>query len=147
MSWLPGAPADRDDVLALRPELAEAHAALHAAVWASGVPVETLELCRLRMAQLLDARRALAERTPAAASLDEARVAALGRWTSADCFTDDERACLGFAELFVLDHHSITDEQAAAVVAALGEPGFVAFTTALSVWENQHRFDIALGVL
>jgi alkylhydroperoxidase family enzyme len=98
------------------------------------------------MAQLLDARRALAERSPAAASLDEARVAALGRWRTDAAFTDAERACLGFAELFVLDHHSITDEQAAAVVAALGEPGFVAFTTALSVWENQHRLDIALGV-
>jgi alkylhydroperoxidase family enzyme len=146
MSWLSGASAERRDVLALRPELADAHEALHAAVWASGVPAETLELCRLRMAQLLDARRAMAERSPQAAGLDDARVAALGRWPSATCFTDAERACLGFAELFVLDHHSITDEQAAAVVAALGEPGFVAFTTALSVWENQHRFDIALGV-
>lgn len=146
MSWLLGAPADRRDVLALRPELAEAHDALHAAVWASSVPAETLELCRLRMAQLLDARRAMAERSPQASSLDEGRIAELGRWATAACFTDDERACLGFAELFVLDHHSITDEQSAAVVAALGEPGFVAFTTALSVWENQHRLDIALGV-
>lgn len=147
MSWLLGAPADRDEVLALRPELAEAHRALHAAVWASDVPAETLELCRLWMATLLDARRALAERSPQAAGLDEARVAALGRWRTDDAFTADERACLAFAELFVLDHHAITDEQAAAVVTALGEPGFVAFTTALSVWENQHRLDIALGVL
>lgn len=147
MSWLPGARADREGLLGLRPELAAAHDALHAAVWSSGVPVETLELCRLRMAQLLDARRALAERTPAAAALTEERIAALGRWTSAECFTDDERACLAFADGFVLDHHGITDELAATVVAALGEAGFVAFTTALSVWENQHRFDIALGVV
>ncbi len=142
MSWLLGAPADRDAVLALRPELAAAHTALHEAIRASGVPTETLELCRIRMAQLLDARAALAEPT----SLAPERAAALGRWATDPSFTDGERACLGFAELFVLDHHSITDEQAAAVVAALGEPGFVAFTTALSVWENQHRFDIALGV-
>lgn len=147
MSWLLERPGGRADVLALRPELAEAHRALHTAVWASDVPAETLELCRLRLAQLLDARAALAERSPQAAGLDEARVAALGRWRTDDAFSADERACLAFTELFVLDHHAITDEQAATVVAALGEPGFVAFTTALSVWENQHRLDIALGVL
>ena len=146
MSWLLDRPAERAEVLELRPELAEAHAALLEAVWAGPVPASTLELCRLRMAQLLDARRALTERSPQAAGLDEACVAGLNRWASDASFDDAERACLAFTELFVVDHHAISDAQAAAVVAALGEPGFVALTTALAVWENQHRLDIALGV-
>lgn len=134
MSWLLDRPADRVTLLGLRPELAAAHERLHAAVWASGVPAEVLERCRLRMAELLAADTALAERTPgvelAPGPVDAAT-----------------QAALTFTELFVVDHHRITDEQAAAVVAAFGEPGFVALTTALSVWENQHRFDIALGSL
>ena len=146
MSWLLGRPGDRADILGLRPELAAAHTTLLEAVWAGPVPATTLELCRLRMAQLLDARGAMAERSPQAAALKTERVAALARWATDPSFDDAERACLAFTELFVVDHHSITDEQAAAVVTALGEPGFVALTTALGVWENQHRFDIALGV-
>lgn len=146
MSWLLDRPGDRGDVLALRPELAAAHERLLDAVWAAPVPAATLELCRLRMAQLLDCRPALAERAPGAPLAPE-RIERLSRWATDPSFDDAERACLAFAELFVVDHHAITDEQAGAVRDALGEPGFVAFTTALAVWENQHRLDIALEVL
>ena len=145
MSWLMGQPADRAMILALRPELAEAHERLIETIWRSAVPPETLELCRLRMAQLLDSRPALRERTEGVA-LTEQRVEKLAQWPSDPAFTADERACLAFAELFVIDQHAITDEQAAAVTDALGHAGFVAFTTALAVWENQHRFDNAMGV-
>ena len=144
MSWLLDRPADRAEILGLRPELAAAHARLVDALWDGPMPAETLELCRLRMAQLLAAGVALVERSPQA-TLSPDRVAALPRWANDGAFTDDEKACLAFTELFVVAHHDITDEQAAAVRHAHGEAGLVALTTALSVWENQHRFDIALG--
>lgn len=138
---------DRNQALGLRPPLAQAHAELHAAVWASGVPVTVLELCRLRMAQLLRCEPAMAERTQVAvvAGLTESRIGRLAQWPSDPEFDRTDRACLEFTELFVIDHHSITDDQASAVRAQLGEAGFVAFTTALSVWENQHRFDNAIA--
>lgn len=145
MSWLTKSPADRATILRLRPELADAHDRLIEAVWNSPVPAETLELCRLRMAQLLSSERAMAERTESA-NVAADKLAHLPQWPSDPEFCDDERSCLAFTELFVIDHHAITDEQAGAVRGALGDAGFVAFTTALAVWENQHRLDNALGV-
>lgn len=144
MSWLLDRPAERAEILGLRPELAAAHARLIDALWDGPVPAQTLELCRLRMAQLLAAGAALVERSPQA-PLSPDRVGALARWSTDPAYTDDERACLAFTELFVVAHHDITDDQAAAVRQAHGDAGLVTLTTALAVWENQHRFDIALG--
>lgn len=147
VSWLGGA-SNREDTLAMRPELADAHHALLAAIWACGVSPVTLELCRIRLATMLRAEVALAERTPAArdAGLLERTVAALPNWPSDPSFTDEQRACLELTELFAIDHHAITDEQVARVDRALGHAGTVALLTALGVWESQHRFDNALGV-
>jgi alkylhydroperoxidase family enzyme len=138
----------RDDVLGLRPELAAEVRRLHDAIWSGPVSPVTLELCRLRMATLLRSPGALAERSPpaVAAGLDEARIAALPSWPTDPMFSAEERACLAVAELWVIDPHAITDDDAAAVLAALGPAGMVTFTTALGVWDGQHRFDNALGV-
>jgi alkylhydroperoxidase family enzyme len=140
--------AHRAEVLALRPELAVEVRRLHDAIWSASVSPVTLELCRLRMATLLRSEAALAERTPAAraAGLDEARIATLASWPTAPGFSDEERACLAFAELWVIDPHAITDDDAAAVLDALGPAGMITFTTALGVWDGQHRFDNALGI-
>jgi alkylhydroperoxidase family enzyme len=146
VSWLTDAPIDRREVLELRPELAAAHHRLHATIWECGIAPSILELCRLRMAQLLQCAPALAERSPRI-DVAEERVAHLAQWPTNPLYSDDERTCLEFAELFVIDQHAITDGQAEAVRQALSESGFVAFTTALAIWENQHRFDNALGVL
>jgi alkylhydroperoxidase family enzyme len=145
VSWLTNEPTDRAGVLSLRPELAEAHERLHAAIWDSPIPSSTLELCRLRMAELLQCAPALAERSPRVQIAKE-RIEHLAQWPTNPMYSNDERTCLEFAELFVIDQHAITDGQADAVRRALGEPGFVAFTTALAIWENQHRLDNALGV-
>ena len=81
-----------------------------------------LELCRLRVAQLLGARYPQSVRTPQAlaAGLHEARIAALADWWNSDDFNPTERACLRFAEQFVLDAKGITDADAAAVVVRAG---------------------------
>jgi alkylhydroperoxidase family enzyme len=147
MSWLTASAQTRDQLLELRPPLAEAHRNLIDALWASDVPSPVLELCRLRMAQILRCTPALAQRyeAPLAAGLSESKIEKLSQWPSDPCFSETERVCIEFAELFVIDQHAITDTQAESVRGLLGEAGMVAFTTALGVWENQHRFDNALG--
>lgn len=148
MLWSDADDTSRDEALGLRPELAAEVRRLHEAIWAGPVSPVTLELCRLRMATLLRSPAALAERTEAArdAGCDEARIAALPSWPTNPAFSPEERACLAFAEAWVIDPHSITDDDAAAVTAALGADGMVTFTTALGVWDGQHRFDNALGI-
>ena len=145
MSWLLERPAKRDEILALRPELALAHRRLINAIWQSQVPPETLELCRLRMAQLLRSQLALSERSePENAQLSEGRIGQLSQWPTDPLYSADERTCLEFTELFVIDPHAISDELAARVRAVLGDAGMVGLTTALAVWENQHRLDTIL---
>jgi alkylhydroperoxidase family enzyme len=140
--------ASRRDVLALRPELAVEHDRLLDTVWDRGDPV-LLELCRARMAMLMGAAVAQAERSPAAvaAGLTDELVERLPAWPSDPAFTEAHRAALAFTEQFVIDHHGVTDHHVAALEAALGPEGVVVLTTALGVWDNQHRFDGALGVV
>ena len=140
--------AARRDVLALRPELAAEHERLLDAIWDRLDPV-LLELCRLRMAKLMGATVALAERSPraVAAGLTEDLVDRLPAWPADPAFTDAHRAALAFTEQHVIDHHGTTDEQVAALHAAIGAEGVVVLTTALGVWDGQHRFDAALGVV
>lgn len=140
--------ASRAAVLALRPDLATEHARLLDAIWQHADPV-LLELCRLRMAKLMGAAAALAERSPeaVAAGLDDHLVDRLPAWPTDPTFTDAHRTALAFTEQFVVDHHGITDDHVSALHSALGPEGVVVLTTALGVWDNQHRLDNALGVV
>lgn len=146
MSWLTGKASSRDELLDLRPELAEDHRAVLVGLWDGSVDPIVLELCRLRMATLLGVSVASTERTPqaTAAGLTEDKISLLPQWPRHDAFSTSERACLGFAEQFVLDVHGITPDQTAAVVDAVGSRGMITFTTALALWELTHRFDNAL---
>ena len=147
MSWLTGTTSDRDELLDMRPNLAADHRAAMAAVWDGSVDPKILELCRLRMATLLGDKAAASERTQQAveAGVTEEKIGLLAQWPRHETFVEAERACLGFAEQFVLDVHGITPEQTAPVVEALGPTGMITFTTALALWELTHRFDNALG--
>ncbi len=140
--------ARRSDVLALRPELAADHEALLDSIWDHLDPV-LLELCRIRMAKLLGAQAAQTERSAraVAAGLTEDLVALLPAWPEDPAFTDAHRAALAFTEQLVIDHHGVTDAHVAALESALGRDGVVVLTTALGVWDNQHRLDNALGIV
>ena len=150
--WLPavatGATAF-DRVLGLRPDLCADYHAFAALFWDDGLvgPV-VLELCRLRIAQLLGCEGELRLRhEPArAAGLDEAKIARLDRWPTAPEFTAVERACLAYAEQFVLDAHAISDAQAAEVASHLTPAGLVALTEALALFEGFARFRTVMGV-
>jgi len=106
MTWLPVQAEEvpeRDAVLGLAPEpYAVVREALVAA-WQITDP-RALELCRLRLAQLVDARAELA-------GAGEELLAELDRWEASAVFTERERAFLAFAEQYHYDHQRLTSQQ------------------------------------
>ena len=85
--------------------------------------------------------------TTRATSWDAATVAALSSWPTSDLFTDTDRACLAFAEQFVIDVASLSDDQAAAVSDRLGPQGFADFVHGLLVTEQRQRLQLVWGRL
>lgn len=151
MSWIPGVPAGPEAfarAFALRPNLHEAWRGFATLFWERAlVPIGVLELCRLRLGRLHGAELPdLCESMRAArAARPAAQVAAIDRWWEGDAFDPTERACLRFAEQFAMDPKEITDAEAAAVVAALGDAGTVAFVEALAVLDGFSRFGRFVG--
>lgn len=154
MTWLPGAVAgasefEFDRVFGLRPDLYADYRAF-VSVFHSLRPVDPvmLELCRLRIAQLLGGKTkpGSGDLSAEAPALTDEKVAALENWRAAPEFSEAERACLAFAEKFVLDPHGVTDEDAAAVTAHLSAREMVAFSEALAIFDGFTRFRIILGI-
>jgi alkylhydroperoxidase family enzyme len=106
-----------------------------------------LEMCRLRIAQILGCAAALERRTPeaTAAGLDETLVASLARWTAASGFDSRTRTCLEYAEQLLIDAQGVGDEQAQAVIAEIGEGGFLVLTYACGLFETTQRARLVLG--
>jgi alkylhydroperoxidase family enzyme len=118
------------------------------AVWAQDLVSATiLELCRLRIAQILGCAAALGHRTPEAlaAGFDEALVDSLARWPTDSRFDNRTRACLGYAEQILIDAQEVSDEQARVVIDALGEGGFLVLTYACGLFETTQRGRLVLG--
>jgi alkylhydroperoxidase family enzyme len=143
--WLPES-ADGsttfDRVVNHRPRYAAALRSVEDALWRQDViDAVTLELCRLRIAQLLRCEAALGYRTPAAVAggLDETMVAELSRWYDDDRFDPRLRSCLGYTEQVLVDAQGVTDEQAGDVVAAIGDGGFLVLTYACGLFETTQR--------
>lgn len=147
-SWVNEDATTLDELLSLTPA-APALLAYRERVWSdpAGDPL-LLELCRLRMAQLLGLDAAALARHPAAlrAGLDDARVADLPRWPTSPLFAARERAALAFAEQWLLDPGAMRDEECAALRAAIGETGCAAFTMGLALVEATLRLELALGL-
>jgi alkylhydroperoxidase family enzyme len=152
MSWLPDAaegdtPLDR--VFGLRPDLYDPFRAFYAVFWSDRLldPV-VLELCRLRVAQLLgcQSEQRVRYRPARDAGLTEEQVAQLPAWPQGPAFTDAQRAALALAEQFVLDPHGIDDERRDAVIDHFGLPGLVALCEALALFDGFCRFRMILGV-
>jgi alkylhydroperoxidase family enzyme len=149
-TWFPGTAGDPDAagvlrrVAALRPAYAEALREIEAAGGSQDqVEPEVLELCRLRIAQMLDADP-VPTRPPVAIALDPLLVAQLRQWPTSDDYSERQRVALGFAEQLVLDAQGVSDEHAAQVIAALGEGGFLVLTYACGFFETTQRASIVL---
>jgi alkylhydroperoxidase family enzyme len=129
----------------VEPAIDAADAALDAA--RAAVDAVLLELCRLRIAQLLRATGELRRRDPAArdAGLEDAKIAALTRYPESPLFDDRERACIGFAEQLAADAPGIKDDEIQVIRNHLGEAGYVAFVYALTLVEGRVRIALALG--
>jgi alkylhydroperoxidase family enzyme len=150
LSWLQATAPEAGEIrglLDLCPDGYESLSAVYRAAWSFVDPV-ILELCRLRLAQLLGCQTDLRVRyEPAvAAGLRQEKLARLERWPHAPDFSARERACLEFAEQFLVDARGITDAQAERVLAHLSAPEFFAFVNALGVFEQFQRFCLAFGI-
>src|SRR5262245_47106629 len=110
MTWLPDSAEGRtrfERVLGLRPELLADLQVFVDALWRrGGVDPALLELCRLRVAQILGWE---AERQQRPVHLSEEKIAALETWRGSARFSALESACLALAEKFVLDPRGVSD--------------------------------------
>jgi alkylhydroperoxidase family enzyme len=134
------------ETLQLCPELADCFQQFHQCVWQqSYVPQSILELCRLRIAQLLSAELDLSVRyKPTLACLSANKVSQLSRYYQSEEFSKLERDCIELAECFVLDPATITDEMASSVITHMGDAGYVALLEACGVFEGFTRFRLVL---
>lgn len=137
-----------DDIAGARADYAAALRDIEDALWAQDLvsPV-LLEMCRLRVAQILGCTAALERRTPeaTAAGLDETLVASLARWTTDPGFDSRTRVCLEYAEQLLIDAQEVGDELAQAVIAEIGEGAFLVLTYACGLFETTQRARLTLG--
>jgi alkylhydroperoxidase family enzyme len=135
-------------VLAGHPDVGGSLDAAWTAAWETAEPV-LLELCRLRIAMLLGCPDELDSRTAVAvaAGLEEASVESLAQWPTSPLFGARERACLAFAEQFVIDVAGLDDATAGAAREELGEQGLVDFVNALLVVEQRQRLRLVWRAL
>jgi alkylhydroperoxidase family enzyme len=124
-----------------RPAYANALGEVWSAVWAQDfVDVETLELCRLRIGQLLGA-------DPVADRVTDDWLTALTNWPTDPRFAGRPRIALEYAEQLLMDAQDVTDEQAAEVIDAFGEAGFLVLTYACGLFETTQRAALVIARL
>jgi alkylhydroperoxidase family enzyme len=152
VTWLPETapgttPLDR--CFGLRPDAYARFRELYGGLWDPGiVDARVLELCRLRIAAVLgsEAERAIRYSDALAAGVSETDVGELPRWPTSPAFTNRERACIQFAEQYVIDPHELTDRHFAALHEHLDEPAIATLTLAVAMFDALTRFRLALGV-
>jgi alkylhydroperoxidase family enzyme len=107
-----------------------------------------IELCRLRIAQMVESEFDLGLRyLPAQlAGLDEAKVADLPDYPTSARFNDTERAVLEFVEQWVIQSSSIDDDQVARVSAAISPESLLYLCKAVGVIDQFSRANSALRI-
>jgi alkylhydroperoxidase family enzyme len=142
-----GGPTELDRVYGIRPQYYRLFMEDYQRSIARVEPI-LLEICRLRMATLLGSRLDLSLRYRPAlrAGLTERKLQDLSHHRSSPLFTDRERRCLDFAEMFVIQSSSIGDAEVAQAREVLADEDFIYFVKALSVMDQLQRgcaaFDI-----
>ena len=131
-----------DELLDLRPDLAAPYRDFIGLFWDRRlIDLVVLELCRLRVAQLLGCASELADRSrPAVAGgLTEAQVERLPEWPTATEFSAAQRSALGYTEQFVFDPHGVDDAMRAELRRHFTTAECVALTEALAVFDGFTR--------
>ncbi|MCJ7438839.1 MAG: carboxymuconolactone decarboxylase family protein [Acidimicrobiia bacterium] len=138
-----------DRVFGLRPDLSAPFREFYAVFWRDRLvdPV-VLELCRLRVAQLLGCASEMEVRYEGAlrGGMTEEMVAELAQWPTSEHFIDAQRAALAFAEQFVIDPRGIKGAVRDALREHFTLPEVVAITEALALFDGFMRFRLMLGV-
>ena len=139
MSWVTEA-NNRADLLAALPAAKPLFDDFYARLWQqSYIAPSTLELCRLRLAQLHSAE---VEWQRSEYALPESQRQALSSWNNSQSFNAAEKACLAYTEVYAMDAAAIDDELAMAVKAHYGEPGLVTLMAALGVFDGLTRMTL-----
>jgi len=128
-----------DRTLGSLPEISAALKRLHSVAW-NVVDGDLLEICRLRIAMILGCDEELAYRTRGTSDFT---LGDLRSWNTNARFGPRERACLAFAEQFVIDVKNLDDLTVDDVREHLGVDGLVNFTSALLVLEQRQRLQLA----
>jgi alkylhydroperoxidase family enzyme len=124
----------------LDPRVMRGFEALQGVAWEATDPA-LLELCRLRLSDLMGDSVGLAHRTPAAvaAGLDEAKVADLTKWWKSPAFDEREKAHLAFAEQFNMSVADVGDAEIEALLAHSNAVEVCEFVAALYAVEFEIR--------
>ncbi len=139
MSWLSNGD-DRESTLSVLPDIAENFTALYHSLWVQPhLPAEILEVCRLRLAQL---HRSAVEWQRRDCAIPTAKSEHLARWDTHSDFSDAERACLAFTEVYAMDTQALTDELAAGVKGHFGDAGLVMLVEALGIFDGMTRLSL-----
>src|SRR5579859_7691320 len=103
------------------------------------------ELCRLRVAQMVESEfdLALRYRPAASAGLPEAKIAALSDYPTSPLFSERERIVLEFTEQWVIQSSSITDDDVARLQTVMSPEEFMYFCKALSLIDQFARANSA----
>jgi alkylhydroperoxidase family enzyme len=107
-----------------------------------------VELCRIRIAQLVESEFDLSLRYEPAreAGLNEAKIDALAQYPESDLFSARERAALEFAEQFAIQSSSITDDDVNRLREHLSAEEFIYLTKALGVIDQFARSNSAFRI-
>jgi alkylhydroperoxidase family enzyme len=139
MNWL-NSGTDHQSTIAVLPDLAVAYGALYQSLWTQPhLPAEILELCRSRLAQL---HRCTLELQRQECPVQDGKREHLSNWDTDSRFSDAERACLAFTEVYAMDTQAITDELAAAVKLHVGDAGLVMLVEALGILDGRIRLSL-----
>jgi alkylhydroperoxidase family enzyme len=129
------------------PQLQERLDAYVMGVWRDpALPEGVLELCRIRIATLLGATAAARVRLLQLPTALEAGAARIESWSTADELGATERACLAFAEQFVLDAQALDEVTVEAVRSRVGEQGLALLVVGVGLAEGLTRAQLAWGV-
>jgi len=113
----------------------------YVALLSAFMPPALVELCRLRIAQIVRGSDtpSISASEAQTAGISQDQLAELATWFTSDRFDASERACLQLAEYFCYSAQSVSDEIVAEVSAHLTAEQLLALTNAIWVSDSSQR--------